>query len=155
MLRGEFGRGLIGIPDPDRPDHSIILEMHSTQKTEVRLHWRDGQPELTIQVFLDADLVESEGTHDWTKPDQAKVLADLAARHLRDQAESVVAKAQKAGTDVLRAGEVLRTEFSTRKMLDDYDWSSKFPQVEIGVEIQVFIRRPGLITTPAQPHRSG
>lgn len=150
MLRGEFRRGFMSFIEPDGKD-PVVLDVRRGRNTHVSVTWRDGTPHFTVHVRLEAEILEIESARDWVDPPKSEQLSEAVSAHLDELARAVIAKAQEAGADIFGFGNAIRPAFPTYNTYVEYAWLARFPEVDITPDIQLTIRRTGLLLRPAHP----
>lgn len=150
MLRGEFRRGPIAFSEPDR-DARVVLDVRRGRNTQVTAAWSDGDPEIAVRVRLEAEIIEITSETDWGDPPKSAELDEAVSAYLDDMATEVIRKAQAAGADIFGFGDALRPAFATYNDFASYNWLGRFPDVTVTPDVQLTVRRTGLLLSPSAP----
>lgn len=150
MLRGEFRRGFMSFAEPGGNER-VVLDLRRGRNTETTVKWNGDEPEITVRVRLEAEIVEIHSEIDWSDPTLSQKLSDAVTEELKLLATDLIAKAQEAGADIFGFGDSIRLAFPTWNALTEYGWLARFPDVKITPDVKVTVRRTGLVLDPAHP----
>lgn len=150
-VTGEVRGGIIDVPNPDREDRSVSLEILRS-KTKLRPEIRDGRVYLTVEIKEESNLGETMGPLDLTKPETVDRLERLLAAAIRNEVEASLAKAQQEyRVDVFGFGEAVHRKYPKQWKQMKKNWEDIFPGVQVEVQVEAKIRRTGMITKPLVP----
>lgn len=142
--RGRMRGGAVAVQGPagGGPVSLEILRAKGRIVPEIR----EGRLLATVEVTgVEADIADSEGLLDLTRPDRIQSLERVLARAIEGEVLAAANKAQSLGTDVLGVGAAFHRKFPREWREMKGNWPEIFATVEISARAEVTIRRTGLI----------
>ncbi|MFD2683097.1 Ger(x)C family spore germination protein [Bacillus seohaeanensis] len=117
----------------------------SRQKTDVSVQMKDRMPKINISTEVEGDIGEARVPLDLTKGKTMKKIEKKIEKEIKTQLEATVEQAQENKTDILGFGEAVhRSKPKDWKRLQS-NWSDVyFPELEVSVEVNAFVRRTGI-----------
>ncbi|WP_404406878.1 Ger(x)C family spore germination protein [Jeotgalibacillus malaysiensis] len=154
--KGEMSRGVIWILDKIEETEveidwdgkkNIIGYTVIRQKTKISADTKNVLPVITIHTNAEGDIREVRTPVDLTDPAIILDLEKELEKEIKREIEETIKKTQQNKTDIFGFGEVVhRSDPEKWKELKG-DWDdSYFPNLNVKVEVEVFIRRSGLRT---------
>jgi spore germination protein KC len=115
------------------------------QNTKVSVNMKKGQPSISIHVRADGDIGEVTVPVDLTNPHVLMNIEKAVEKEIKKEIHDAVQRAQKNKSDIFGFGEAVhRSEPKTWKQLK-HDWNDVyFPELEVDVTVDAFVRRTGL-----------
>lgn len=150
MMRGDLRRAVLSVPDPASPGSSVALELRPGRAPVTRAWMEDGRAVIRVVAPQEAGLLSVPSLTDYARDrEHIERLADATSRYLEQTAREVVRKAQTEWrADPFGLGLKVAHLFPTYPEWRAYDWSARFPDARVEVEIPVQIRRPGTRLEP-------
>jgi spore germination protein KC len=145
LLRGEFNRAFIHVPDPEASEKIIQMEISRIRRPEVKLKKNGAliQGQIFLTVLGDPIGVESNRRYE---PDQKNIMLEQAVeKWIKRQCYAVFHKAQTAGTDIFGFGDYARWLTPDWESWRRWDWSYSFKTMKLDLTVNAHIDRPGLI----------
>ncbi|MFZ5898840.1 MAG: Ger(x)C family spore germination protein [Bacillota bacterium] len=137
--------GAVTVPSPSGGGR-VTLEIIAGGKSRIIPDIQDGRLLATVEVRgVEADVAQSEGTLDLTRPEAVEALNRALAQAVEQEITAAADKAQELGSDVLGVGAAFHRKFPRewREMKDS--WPEIFPGVEITARAEASVRRTGFI----------
>ncbi len=137
--------GAVTVPSPSGGGR-VTLEIIAGGKSRIMPDIQDGRLLATVEVRgVEADVAQSEGTLDLTRPEAVEALNRALAQAVEQEITAAAGKAQELGSDVLGVGAAFHRKFPRewREMKDS--WPEIFPGVEITARAEASVRRTGFI----------
>ncbi len=114
--------------------------------SDITPYLENGRLKFTIKVKDDAAFYEQKCNHDLFAATMVSQLEREAERQMRADILAAVNKAQALGSDIFGLGLALsRKQPDVWQSLEN-DWETVFPAVPVAVEVDLKIRRSGLLT---------
>jgi spore germination protein KC len=115
------------------------------QKTKVSANMKKGQPKISIHVHAEGDIGEVMVPVNLTDPHVMMKIEKALEKEIKKEINDAVQRAQKNKSDIFGFGEAIhRSDPKAWKKLK-HDWSDvHFPELEVDVTVDAFIRRTGL-----------
>lgn len=118
-------------------------------KTSVAAHMKNGKPSISIRIKAEGDIGESLVPIDFTNPMQIFALEKKIEQTIKSEVVHAVEKAKKEKTDIFGFGNAVYRSYPREWKKMKHAWGeSIFPQLEVNVTVDAFIRRTGLRTKP-------
>lgn len=146
MLEGTFNSSFFTMPDPIEKDKFIVLNMKKSRMTEKKVNIDGDKPELHAKVILEADILSIQSGINYESKDNLKKLESFTEEFLKKGMLRYLEKnCKQFGTDTNGFGLKLKGKFLTWKEWEEYNWLAKYKESTFDVEVDVKIRRPGLV----------
>lgn len=150
-VRSQVRGGVIEVPLPEEKDKKAALEILRS-KTRLQPEIREGRVLMTAKIKTEANLAETTGPLDLTRPETVAGLERLLAEAVRGEVEAALAKAQQEyRVDVFGFGEAVHRKYPRQWKTMKKEWEDMFPAVQVRVQVESKIRRSGMITNPVEP----
>ncbi|MGW8424164.1 Ger(x)C family spore germination protein [Peribacillus simplex] len=119
------------------------------QKTNVSVKMENGKPKVFIKVRAEGDIREVNVP---LNLNDTHVLIDIEkklAKKLKKEMEDAVVRAQKNKADIFGFGEIMHENHPKEWKKIEKNWDDvSFPELEVDVQAETFIRRTGLRNKP-------
>ncbi len=157
-LQGETARGTVwGLDKIQATDVNInwggkkeaIAYQVIRQKTKVSANMKKGQPKISIHVRAEGDIGEVTVPVNLTDPHVLMNIEKVLEKEIKKEMNDAIQRAQKNKSDIFGFGEVVhRSDPKAWKKLK-HDWNDvHFPELEVDVTVDAFVRRTGLRNKP-------
>ncbi|WP_205842229.1 Ger(x)C family spore germination protein [Natranaerobius trueperi] len=144
-ILGDLDSTLLVLTEEFEEGAEISFEMISlASKVEPDI-LEDGTPKMAIELELDGNIGEKQPTVDLPIEDHKKILEKKAATVVENEIKSALERTQKLQADVFGFGEAIHNEFPDQWNEIEEEWPDIFAELPSEVEVQVNIRRTGLI----------
>ncbi len=145
MVTGEYKYAYWTIEDPQAQDHHVLLNISQSRKPQHHVEMVSGQPVIDTKVILEADILSIQSGINYEKPENLNVLEQEAESHITRNIISFLNHTRELNVDTCGFGSELRPSFLTWKEWQDLNWKSKYKDATFNVDVDLKIRRPGLI----------
>jgi len=147
MVEGKFNSTFLTMPDPIKSDEFIILDVRRSRMTKKKVEMVNGKPKLHAKVSLESDILSIQSGINYESMDNIGKLESAVEQFIKKGINRYLNKSiNECGTDTIGFGKALKGKFLTWKEWEEFDWLSKYKESTFDVEVDVKIRRPGLIT---------
>lgn len=151
MLTGRFMRAFSSIPDPREAKKAVSLDLRAAAPPVVKVRIRNGRPEISAKVSLEAEILAIQSAQDYTTGPGLKALEKASARYYEKKLLALVKKTQAMRADIFGFGNKARHLVGTVDEWNKLDWDDLYPKAEVRISVQVAIRRIGMQIQPATP----
>jgi len=146
MLRGEFRRGFLTIPDPAGEDRIIVLDLRQPVSPQVKVEMIDGLPRITVLVSLEAEFLSIQSGINYESPELKQEIENEINKYVGEHAGELIEKSQREfRSDIFGFGQFARHLVSTWAEWEDLDWPELYPEAEVNLQVHTRIRRTGLL----------
>jgi len=147
ILIGKFKTGAITFKDPNAPENVIVLDIRSEKKPKIKAYFQDGKPVIDINLKIESDIESIQSRINYEEEDLHRELTDYAKKILTDNMYKLIEKVQKElGSDIFGFGRYMAGNFKTIQEWEEYNWFSHFPEAQVNLELDLHIRRSGMMT---------
>jgi spore germination protein KC len=155
-VSGDTARGVLWILD-EIEQTSVTIEWKQKKeaaaykvvraKTSVAAHMKKGKPSISVHIRAEGDIGEEFIPIDFANPKQIFALEKKAETSIKKEVVKAIEEAKKAKTDIFGFGDVVYRSYPQQWKTMKSDWNDRyFPQLEVNVTVEAFIRRTGLRT---------
>jgi len=118
-------------------------------KSKVSANVRNNKPYITVHIDVEGGIKEANTFLDLSKAEDLIKLQNALRREIKEEIENSIQFVQRYKVDVFGFGEkISHTDENYWKKVNDV-WNEEiFPNLEVNVEVDAFIRRSFLITKP-------
>ncbi|HHY14379.1 MAG TPA: Ger(x)C family spore germination protein [Thermoanaerobacterales bacterium] len=147
ITRGEFQKGIFAIKDLDEHDCdcTISLEIHQEKKPDISVSFKDGQPNIRLDILLEGELAAVDSMKDYSTPEEKDHVEKAFENFIKRETYKLFDKCKDMEADIFRFGTIVAKKFNTIQEWEDYNWLNKFRNSEIDVNVKFYIRRTGNI----------
>ena len=140
MIKNKIKQGLIALINVSGSDTNVTLELNDN-RTKLTPLYNNGTVSLIIDIYPVVSIHEIQGTEDFMKEENLKILQSEAEKKIESQIQSLISKLQKDyDSDVLGFGEIFNEE--KPKVSEDFIKNRKdiFTDIKAKVNVHVQIR---------------
>ena len=154
MVKGDFKRGFITVPDKGNPDLGILLDARLGRKPQIKAYFENGKPVINVKINIECDLGGIQGRENYEKLDKVSDLNSYIGKRIQNNIIKTIEKTQKEwGTDIFGFGGYIARNFNTVSEFEKYNWLSHYRDAKVNVDVKVNVRRTGRVMS-ASPVRS-
>lgn len=152
-LRGEMGKVYLDLPDPTNKEKQVAIRFGQENKPQFRASLAEGKPVLHVRLQLEGELLAAPAGTDYSRPENRRMLEDFISRYFEQEVyPPLLHKIYKEWrADPAAFGHVFRAQFPTIDAWIAYDWARRIKELEVTVELAMFIRRFGLVLEEMPP----
>lgn len=147
-LRGEMGKAYVTIPDPFRPEQTLMVRFQQENLPKYRATLTPAGPRVHVRLIFEGEVLT--GMEDYRLVSVRHQVEDAARRHLDDQMRRVIAKLCEWRTDPVGFGLLFRNQFATWSDWDRYHWADQLGKLQVEVVSDMRVRRYGLTLGTAE-----
>ncbi|HBV96803.1 MAG: hypothetical protein JL50_15520 [Peptococcaceae bacterium BICA1-7] len=146
MLTGEMHFSFMIIPDPIKEGAVVGVSLKQARKPVIKVSTDRERPRISAEVFIEPELVGVPSGTNYEDEKQMGALEAAIAGIIGDSCRQLVARTQEEfRSDIFGFGSHARKNFLTVQQWRDYDWLDKYPQAEVDINVNLKIRRTGLM----------
>ncbi|WP_170292127.1 Ger(x)C family spore germination protein [Heliobacterium mobile] len=149
LLRDTYHRAIWTFDDPIGK-YTYAVELSKSRSPEVNIHWQDETPQISVDLYLDGDLLSLQSLEPYVNPDGLATIENNAATIIEKEVLQVIAKAQGMKIDPFFLSRYVRMHMTYIQDLQALNWREEFSRAQVNVHVNVKIRRPGLRIQPAK-----
>jgi spore germination protein KC len=150
MLTGQFGTAYITLSDPLMENHFVVLNIKYDSKPVIKIKMEQGKPLISVKLKLEADILSIQSGVNYESTDNVEIIQKWTGNFLKKEITRLLDKtAKEFKSDAFGFGRYLQRKFLTFDDWKNYNWLSKYKDSTFEVNVDVKIRRPGLIIRSA------
>lgn len=143
---GKFKSAFIAVPDPKKPQKSIVLNVTQDRNPVRRVDLAGDRPKISLEVSLKADFVSIQSGFNYESVDNLNIVEKAAGDFITKGIIHFLNRTSKEfKCDICGFGQETRMQFLTWKELEEYNWLEKYKDADFDVHVDFVIRRPGMI----------
>ncbi|NJD02018.1 MAG: Ger(x)C family spore germination protein [Ruminiclostridium sp.] len=147
FVTGEYKNAFWTFPDPQVKDRFILLNIRQNRNPRTEMDLIDGKAEIKIKVLLEADILSIQSGINYERGENTKKLEQSVINFLADGTKRLLNKtAKEYHSDIFGFGSAIRSKTLTWKEFEAFKWKSRYKESSFNVEINLKIRRTGLIS---------
>jgi len=152
MLYGTYNHSYISIPDPKQLDDYVLLNVKQARMPAHHVEMVGDKPYISAKVRLEADILSIQSGINYESIENMEMLENAAEEFLRKGMLRFLEKTKPMHADLCGFGRDLKNRYL---LWDDWakvHWLKKYENSEFSVDVELKIRRPGLMvrTAPAK-----
>lgn len=149
MVTNMLNRVFYSIPEPGKIDSEhenyVSLRFKQARKTSIKVEMKDEVPNITIEVFLEGDILSVDSEKDYSIGEDLKELEEFAAQYIKEEIENLMEKTvREFKSDICATGKSLKRKFLLWDDWISFNWPAKYEKAEIEVKTKVSVRRSGI-----------
>lgn len=148
---GDIKGGIINVPSPKKKGNLITTEIESTSSKIESKITEEGKYSFTIKINGKSDVAEHQGDFNTMNVKLFEKIEIETEKVIKKRVEEAIEKLQKEiGSDILGFGKAL-SEQHPKEWKDIKDkWYDIFPDVKYVVEVDIELKRIGLLFKPVE-----
>ena len=152
MLYGTYQSSYISIPDPKKQDAFVILSVKQGRKPTHQVEMVNDIPINRAQVQLEADILSIQSGFNYESKENVQILENAAETLIKKGMLRFLNKTRPMHADLCGFGRALKAKYLLWEDWEKVHWLKKYAKSKFDIDVEVKIRRPGLMvkTTPAK-----
>jgi spore germination protein KC len=158
MTTGKFNHAYFTMPDPQVQEKMTILDVKRSRKPQRKVDISGDKPRIEVKLSLEADILVIQSGINYEDPQKIPILEKAYEDFIREETLQMLERtAKEYHSDICGFGSEVKSKFLTWKEWENYGWLSRYSDSTFQVEVDLKIRRPGLVikSSPIQDsHRT-
>lgn len=151
MLTGEYDYSYVTVPDPVVENKFVLLNVKQSRKPRHNVVMEGDTPKISVKIMLEADILSIQSGINYEDPEKVEELETASEEFFKKDIVRLLEKTTKVfKSDIFGFGKSMKWKFLTQKEWDEFSWHDKYPNAQFDIEVDLKIRRPGLILRTAQ-----
>ncbi|HEX3047898.1 MAG TPA: Ger(x)C family spore germination protein [Bacillota bacterium] len=145
LMRGEFSRTFVSVPDPESPDKLVQIELSRIKKPRVTLK-RDGNIiRAKVELYVLGDIASVPSNHKYELPSRIPLLEKSMKKWIGQYALAAFRKAQSNNADIFGFGDYAHWLAPDWKAWQQWNWEETFRSLDLDLKVVAHVDRTGLI----------
>jgi len=146
MLTGSYRTSNITFLDPLKNKYLIIVSMKQSRKPQCKVDIADGNPKINVNILLEADYLSIQSGLNYNSDKLRIQFEQYAESELKKGITAYLnMTAGQFKSDVCGFGRFVKGKFLTWDEWKNYKWLEKYKNSSFDVNVDVKMRRPGLM----------
>lgn len=149
MLYGTYNHSYLSIPDPKQPDRFVLLNMKQGRRPTHHVEMVGDKPYIRAKVKLEADILSIQSGINYESVENIGILEKTAEEFLAKGMLRFLEKTKPIHADLCGFGRDLKNRYLLWEDWVKVHWLKKYENSEFNVDVDLKIRRPGLMVRSA------
>jgi Ger(x)C family germination protein len=146
IVMGKYKRGVITINDKLKPRSAIAVDIRNGRTPQISSHFENGKPVIDVKLKIEGDIESIQSRINYEELSKLNDLNIQISEHLKNEIQKLIEKTQKElKADIFGFGHKVVNHFSTIQAWEKYNWLAHYPEAKVNVDVEVNIRRTGLM----------
>lgn len=146
MLAGQFDHSYVTVPDPVVKDDFIVLNIKQSRKPRHNIEMMGDKPDISARIMLEADILSIQSGINYEQADKLTVMENAVEEFIKKNMEDFLKRTtEEFESDIVGFGKTMKRKFLTWEDWEKFGWSGKYKNSTFNVEVDVKVRRPGLV----------
>ena len=154
MSNGEFRNAFMTIPDPTEKDTFVVIDVKQSRPPSHKVSMINGKPHIDLKIMLEGDIEVIQSGINYEEPQKLTELEKAYEDFIRQGTEKFLKKTTEYNADICGFGEHMKKKFLTWQKWVDFKWLDRYRDSSFNVEVDVKLRRPGLLVTSSPIEKS-
>lgn len=147
---GKVKSTVITIPNPASQQKKVSVEIIRSG-SKLGVEWENGKPVFTIKIKTEGNFGDQQNGGGLTAKESLEECERLLKQQIMQEVESMMKISQKEyKSDILGFGEMIHRYHSGYWKGAEQNWREIYSRAPLKLDVEVKIRRSGLITRPAE-----
>lgn len=146
VLRGLYGSGITGIPDPFDPNLPVGLLVRQSRKPQFKTVMDpEGNVTINVDVYNEPEIIAIASGNNYEDPTNKELLEAAFIQQAQAGLQTLVKRTQEEfDSDIFGFGDQVKRKFWTVQPWEEFQWLERYPEASINVTVHSKIRRTGL-----------
>ena len=156
MVAGKYNRGTMSFEDPNVAEESIVVDLRLGRRPKIKASFdQEDRPIVDVKINLEADIDAIQSRINYESTKMIDQLNNHIENEIKEGISKTIEKTQKElASDIFEFGNYFAGYFTDIDAWEKYNWLSHYPKAKVNVDVDVNIRRTGLMIYSA-PVKSG
>ena len=145
MLSGDMKKALYSIPDPEKKNNYIAVEIKQGSPPKIKVTITGDQILIKEALSLEGDLLDIQSGINYAAyfNKQTELNRSVEAV-IKQRAESMLNRLQSRGIDIVGYSDYAKRNFWTEQDWKYFNWVKKYPTAKIVLDVNFNLRRTGM-----------
>lgn len=150
-VQGNVVSGAINIPVPEEPEQLVAIEIIRAN-SKIQPEIKDGKITINIEINEEGNIANQQ-FFDLSKatPEAVMKMEVELQKTIKSQILNTLNKAKELNTDIFGFGEAIYRKYPHEWKKIEKNWDEIFPNLNVKIEVNAFIRMLGLIKNLKNP----
>jgi germination protein, Ger(x)C family len=149
MLYGTYNHSYITIPDPIKKDEFVVLDVKQNRMPDHHVEMVDGKPQISTKVRLEANILSIQSGENYESMENIPILENAAQDFLKNGMLRFLNKTKEMNADLCGFGRDLKERYLLWDDWTKVHWLKRYKDSTFSVNVELKIRRPGLMVRSA------
>lgn len=146
IASGQYNSSYVTFPDPEDPQSYVVLNLRQSRIPRYKVNIENGKPKIDIQVKLEGDYLSIQSGKNYEEGDKLAEFESSAEQFLKNEILRLLNRTSKElHSDICGLGRYAKGKFLTWNEWTDFNWLGKYGDAAFNVDVDVKVRRTGLM----------
>ena len=151
MTMGEYNYAYFTMPDPESKGYYVVLNIKQSRRPSIKGELVDGTPHVMIKLSLETDILSIQSGINYEDVKKIPTLEKSIEMYVKAGVVRFLEKTRdEFNSDICNVGDSFRKNFLTWEEWEEYRWLDRYKDTSFDVQVDVKVRRPGLMLYTAK-----
>jgi spore germination protein KC len=146
MATGQFDHAFLTFPDPGSKDSHVVVNLKQSRMPKYKIEFVDGKPQISLSIKLEGDFLSIQSGINYEEGPKLIEFEDSSEQFIKNEILRLLNRtAKELHSDIFGFGRFEKANFLTWNEWKDFDWLKKYRDASFNVEVDLKIRRTGLM----------
>lgn len=143
-LLGKGVQTVITVPDPVNRQAQMTIGLEAF-KPKIDVDFKNGRMVIRVDEKVSCELSDTNSGVDYTKKENRRLLEEQVEKTIKASIEAYFKKTKQLGTDCMKVSNKYRYKTAVWQQWAQIDWPDAYRKAEVQVNVEVSLRRAGLL----------
>ncbi len=146
MLTGKYEHSYVSFPDPIKKGDFILLDVKQSRIPIRKVKLEGEKPDIYTKIILEANILSIQSGINYESEENVQILQNSAEKFISEGMKRFLDRTTlEFNSDICGFGNALRWKFLTWGKWEDFRWLEKYKDSAFNIDVDLKIRRPGLM----------
>lgn len=152
IASGEYKNSYMTFDDPQMMGKFISTNISQSRIPEYKINLDNGKPVIDVNIKLEGDFLSIQSGINYENDPQRTQFETSAEKYFEKEISKFLDKtSQELGCDICSFGKFAKKKFLTNDEWVGFQWLKKYKETKFNVDVDLKIRRPGLMIRSLPP----
>ena len=155
MASGAFDHAYLTLPDPESKGSFVVLNLKQSRLPRYKIDLAGGKPAISVWIKLEGDYLSIQSGIDYEEGSKMIEFENSSEQFIRSEILRFLNRTSKElHSDIVGFGRFIKGNFLTWDDWTSFNWLGKYKDAEFNVNVDMKIRRTGLMIRSLPAHSS-
>ncbi len=156
MATGKFQQSFLTFPDPESKDSYVVVNLKQSRMPRYKVEFVNGKPLISLAVKLEGDFLSIQSGINYEEGSKLVEFESSSEQFIKNEIVRFLNRtAKELHSDIAGFGRFEKKEFLTWDEWKNFNWLGKYKDASFNVEVDLKIRRTGLMIRSLPSQASG
>lgn len=146
IVSGEYKNSYVTFQDPKKKGSYVVLNLKQSRMPKYEIKFENGKPKIDVKIKLEADFLSIQSGINYEEGSLLNIFENSAEQFLKSEIMRLLNRTTKElHSDICGFGRYVKGRFLTWDEWTNFKWLGRYKDSTFNVDVDLKIRRPGLI----------